>query len=256
MNFMEFLSQFGMREWLIAGGLALVLSVLVDGYRRMRSERKDNMKLSLGMGGGFDDETSQTSELPSGGARVIKRTDPIISEQGADDLFSSIPEPSAVEYDDVEQDFDSSVAAISEREIIVIHVKSNALDGFNGSDLLQILIACDMRYGDKDILHRHEQAEGNGSLQFSLANMIEPGTFNIDDINSFRTPGVTFFMTLPGPKDPLTAFDCMIETANCLVSNLDATLLDEDHTAASTKSIKAYRSRVSQFSSIKERETA
>ena len=125
------------------------------------------------------------------------------------------------------------------KEIIVIHVRSNDADGFNGSDLLQVLIACDMRYGDRDILHRHEHAGGNGSLQFSLANMIEPGTFNIDDINTFRTPGVTFFMTLPCPKDPLNAFDCMIETANCLVSNLDATLLDEDHTKATQKALKA-----------------
>ena len=251
---MEFLSQFGMREWLIAGGLVLVVSVLIDGYRRMRSERRDNIKLSLGMGGGFDEDV-QSSELPNGGARVIKRTDPIISDQGADDLFTTVPETSGEsEYD--QQDFDSSLAAESEREIIVIHVRSNDADGFNGSDLLQVLIACDMRYGDRDILHRHENAGGNGSLQFSLANMIEPGTFNIDNINTFRTPGVTFFMTLPGPKDPLNAFDCMIETANCLVSNLDATLLDEDHTRATQKSIKAYRSRVAQFSTMAESDSA
>ena len=134
------------------------------------------------MGGGFDEDI-QSSELPNGGARVIKRTDPIISDQGADDLFSSAPETSAASEHD-KQDFDSSLAAASEREIIVIHVRSNDPDGFNGSDLLQVLIACDMRYGDRDILHRHENAGGNGCLQFSLANMIEPGTFNIDDINT------------------------------------------------------------------------
>ena len=251
---MEFLSQFGMREWLIAGGLLMVLLVLIDGYRRMRSERRDNIKLSLGMGGGFDDEV-QSPELPTGGARVIKRTDPIISDHGADDLFPSSLE-AATEGDNDQQEYDSSLVALSEREIVVIHVKANSSEGFNGSDLLQVLIACDMRYGDRDILHRHEHAGGNGSLQFSLANMIEPGTFNIDDINTFRTPGVTFFMTLPGPKDPLNAFDCMIETANCLVSNLDATLLDEDHNGATQKSIKAYRSRVAQFSTMAESDTA
>ena len=181
---MEFLSQFSMREWLIAAGLVLVLSVLIDGYRRMRSERRDNIKLSLGMGGGFDEDV-QSSELPNGGARVIKRTDPIISDQGADDLFTTDPETSA-ESEHNQQDFDSSPVAVSEREIIVIHVRSNDADGFNGSDLLQVLIACDMRYGDRDILHRHEHAGGNGSLQFSLANMIEPGTFNIDDINNIN----------------------------------------------------------------------
>ncbi|MGB1191473.1 MAG: cell division protein ZipA C-terminal FtsZ-binding domain-containing protein, partial [Pseudomonadales bacterium] len=74
-----------------------------------------------------------------------------------------------------------------------------------------------------------------------------PGTFNLEDINSFRTPGVTFFMTLPGPEDALQAFECMVETANCLVKNLNALLLDEDHSTASLRVINHYRARVKQF---------
>ena len=252
---MDLLTEMGIREWLIGAGLLLVLAVLVDGFRRMRAERSGGIKMSLGMGGGFvDDGTpAETPELPNGGARVIVRTDPIISDQGPDDLFNDEPQAGFDESDDSTGDaLDNSdraarQAAFTEREILVMHVRAKAEDGFNGSDLLQILLACDMRYGDKDILHRHEKAEGKGCLQFSVANMLEPGTFNLEDINSFRTPGVTFFMTLPGPEDALQAFECMVETANCLVKNLDALLLDEDHSTASLQVINHYRERVKQF---------
>lgn len=252
---MDLLTEMGIREWLIGAGLLLVLAVLVDGFRRMRAERSGGIKMSLGMGGGFvDDGTpAETPELPNGGARVIVRTDPIISDQGPDDLFNDEPQAGFDENDentgDVPDNNDRAArqAAFAEREILVMHVRAKAEDGFNGSDLLQILLACDMRYGDKDILHRHEKAEGKGCLQFSVANMLEPGTFNLEDINSFRTPGVTFFMTLPGPEDALQAFECMVETANCLVKNLDALLLDEDHSTASLQVINHYRERVKQF---------
>ena len=246
---MDLFTEIGVREWLIGAGLLLVLAVLVDGFRRMRAERSGGIKMSLGMGGGFaDDGTAVDSpELPNGGARVIVRTDPIISDQGPDDLFY---EDDATELEGNYPEDEASQArqaAFAEREILVMHVRAKAEDGFNGSDLLQILLACDMRYGEKDILHRHEKAEGKGCLQFSVANMLEPGTFNLEDINSFRTPGVTFFMTLPGPEEPMQAFDCMLETANCLVKNLDARLLDEEHSTASLQVVNHYRERIKQF---------
>ena len=246
---MDLLTEIGVREWLIGAGLLLVLAVLVDGFRRMRAERSGGLKMSIGMGGGFADDGSavDSPELPDGGARVIDRTDPIISDQGPDDLFFEEDASEAnTDWED-EEPMVARQAPVVEREIIVMHVRAKAADGFNGSDLLQILLACDMRYGEKDILHRHEKAEGKGCLQFSVANMLEPGTFNLEDINSFRTPGVTFFMTLPGPEDAMQAFDCMIETANCLVKNLDARLLDEEHSTASLQVINHYRDRVKQF---------
>ena len=247
---MDLLTEIGVREWLIGAGLLLVLAVLVDGFRRMRAERSGGLKMSIGIGGGFADDgaaAADSPELPNGGARVIDRTDPIISDQGPDDLFFEEETPVAnTDWED-EEPVVARQAPFIEREIIVMHVRAKAADGFNGSDLLQILLACDMRYGEKDILHRHEKAEGKGCLQFSVANMLEPGTFNLEDINSFRTPGVTFFMTLPGPEDAMQAFDCMIETANCLVKNLDARLLDEEHSTASLQVINHYRDRVKQF---------
>ena len=251
---MEFLTEIGMREGLIGAGIVLVLAVLVDGLRRMRRERQQGIKMSLGMGGGFPEEEGFGPELPNGGARVVHRHDPVIGDTGPDDLLAGESwQDSAAEAGVGDDDMPSFT---SEHELIVLHVKASDPNGFTGSDLLEILLACDLRYGDKDILHRHEQADGQGSLQFSVANMVEPGTFNLEDINSFQTPGVTFFMALPGPEDPVAAFDCLVETANCLIKNLDATLLDEHHEVASLQAVNHYRDRVARFARRQLRETA
>ena len=257
---MEFLTEIGMREGLIGAGILLVLAVLLDGLRRMRRERQQGLKMSLGLGGGFPEDDGYGPELPNGGARVVHRHDPVIGDTGPDDLALGLGE-----LDDPWQEAGGLASATdsndmpsftSEHELIVLHVKARHPEGFTGSDLLEILLACDLRYGDKDILHRHEQADGHGSLQFSVANMVEPGTFNLEDINSFQTPGVTFFMALPGPEDPVGAFDCLVETANCLIKNLDATLLDEHHEVASLQVVNRYRERVSQFARRQLQETA
>ncbi len=245
--------ELGMREWLILGGVVLVLAVLFDGFRRMRSERSRGLKLSLGLGGGFADVDPYGSELPNGGARVVHRSEPRLGDTNFDTIDSGTLESLAEEnvsapaYSADDAHLNLGEALVTEHELLVFHVKSKSDSGFNGSDLLQILLACDLRYGDRDILHRHERADGEGYLQFSVANMLEPGTFSLEDINSFRTPGVTFFMALPGPQDPMQAFDCMLETANCLVKNLDAEILDEEHAKASPQIVNHYRDRVSRF---------
>ena len=42
---------------------------------------------------------------------------------------------------------------------------------------------------------------------FSVANIIEPGTFNPQDDATMNTPGVLMFAKLPGPVNGLTLFD-------------------------------------------------
>ena len=132
-------------------------------------------------------------------------------------------------------------------EFIAVYVLAKNEDGFNGADLLQILLACDLRFGKRNIFHRHEYKNGTGPVQFSMANIVEPGVFDLNTIESFQTPGVCFFLSLPGPEDPLKAFDYMVETANCIVRNLDGDLKDEVRSAMTTQTLSHYRQRVQEF---------
>ncbi|MBT8139377.1 MAG: cell division protein ZipA [Gammaproteobacteria bacterium] len=254
---MSWLSDIGMREWLLICGVVLVLVVLADGFRRMQNERRGKIKMARRLGGGFPEQGIAepfNSELPNGGARVIGRSEPSLSEAGLSDAAQAQDMADVQAFHDslethrqAEPDDEAAQRFVSEEQLLVLHVRARNQRGFNGTDLLQVLLACDMRYGDRDILHRHERAGGNGSLQFSVANMVEPGTFNLEDINSFRTPGISFFMSLPGPDNTEEAFECMLETANCVVKNLDAELLDEHHQPASVALIESLRDRARSF---------
>lgn len=131
-----------------------------------------------------------------------------------------------------------------EPHVFVLNVVARANEGFSGGDILQILLACDLRFGDMDFFHRHESASGRGPIQFSVANMLNPGVFDIDAMDELRTRGLMFFVTLPGPENMLQAFDYMYETAKTVARNLDGDVLDETRSAITRQSIEHMRQQI------------
>lgn len=132
-------------------------------------------------------------------------------------------------------------------EIIVLHVVAAGDKTISGSALLQILLACDVRYGRMNIFHRYEEPGGVGAEQFSVVNMVAPGTFDLDAMDNFSSPGVSFFMKLPGPKEAIKAFDCMVETAQVLVKNLGCELQDEARSVCTPQTLQHLRQRIRDF---------
>lgn len=141
-----------------------------------------------------------------------------------------------------EEDFQSEI-----EEVIVINVFAKEGKTFAGMDLLQLVLNCGMRYGEMDIFHRHEDGFDRGKVQFSMANAVEPGTFDLDAMGESSSPGVSFFMGLPGPKNSMRAFDYMLETAQALVRNLDGELRDERRSLMSSQTIEHCRQRIRDF---------
>jgi cell division protein ZipA len=92
--------------------------------------------------------------------------------------------------------------------------------------------------------HRHEQEAGRGPIQFSVANMMQPGVFDIDNMSDFDTPGLVFFLTLPGPDDMMQAFDYMLETAQAVSRNLSGDVLDESRSAVTKQALDHSRQQI------------
>jgi len=151
-------------------------------------------------------------------------------------------------------------------EIISLHVKSQQANGFAGTDLLQILLSCDMRYGENQILHRYKQttkpnkkAEQTNDVIFSVANMFMPGTFDLENLATFKTTGVTFFMVLPGVDDPQQTFNTMLAVAQAVAKHLNGVILDEDHSSVTPQVLNHYQEKIrhimvkNQLSSSKKR---
>lgn len=132
-------------------------------------------------------------------------------------------------------------------EVIVVHVHSRGEERYAGATIRKILEACGMDYGDLGIYHRHEEADTRTPVQFSVASAVSPGTLHPEELETLETPGLSFFLSLPGPSEPVQAFDFMLETANTVVRNLGGELRDEHRSVMTSQTIEHCRQRIREF---------
>ncbi|MFC4258948.1 cell division protein ZipA [Marinobacter lacisalsi] len=133
-------------------------------------------------------------------------------------------------------------------EVIVINVLASEERGaFSGTVLQKLFEACGLELGDLDIYHRHETGETTSPVQFSVANAVEPGTFTPREMEQMSTPGISFFMSLPGPTNNMQAFDFMLETAQAVVRNLGGELKDERRSVMTAQTIEHCRQRIREY---------
>lgn len=132
-------------------------------------------------------------------------------------------------------------------EVLIINVMAHKGEMFKGSELLDIILKCGMRYGSMDIFHRYTDAKGEGVLLFSMANMVKPGTFDLDAMDEFETPGVSLFMTLPIDADSMQSFELMVDTAHAIADGLHGEMKDEQRSAMTRQTLEHCRQRIRDF---------
>lgn len=133
-------------------------------------------------------------------------------------------------------------------EVVVISVLSRDPAGFDGGKLLELMMACGLRYSrPMGVFHRFETESDDSELQFSMVNVVKPGTFPIEEMDEFVTPGITLLMPLPGANDSSAAFEAMVETAMVVVRHMGGELKDENHSVMTAQTIEFARQRVHEF---------
>ena len=132
-------------------------------------------------------------------------------------------------------------------EVLIIIVVARSEEGFPGAALQQNVMESGLRYGDMDIYHRHESMTGNGDVLFSMANALNPGTFNPDEFEHSHIRAVSFFMGLPGPRHPKQALDLMIASARKLAQELGGDLKDDSRSVLTAQTIEHYRQRIAEY---------
>jgi cell division protein ZipA len=140
-----------------------------------------------------------------------------------------------------------SSSDIADDEVIILHLMAEQGEVFQGDDLLKALIANGLRYGSMKIFHRHEREDGSGDVLFSMANSVNPGTFELNAMGEFLTPGVTFMMVLADSEDPLGTFDLMLECIHGVNSAIGGELKDQQRSALSQQTAEHYRQRIMDF---------
>ena len=143
----------------------------------------------------------------------------------------------------------SSPAYIEPGKVIAIRLMSRDKRGFAADGLLLALRELGLRHGQFGIFHRMNENEGEESrIVFSVASLVEPGSFDLTKVKTERYPGVSIFLGLPGACDGVVAFDDMLDLARELARRFEGDLLDELGGTLSIQRERYMREEVIQFS--------
>jgi len=132
-------------------------------------------------------------------------------------------------------------------QVYSLNVVARAEEGFSGDDVLRTLLGCGLRFGDMDFFHLTEVAEGTPVIQFSVANMMQPGVFDLEGMETLATKGLMFFLTLPGPQEMTRAFDLMLQTAQTVAENLGGDVFDETRSVLTKQHVERLRQSIREF---------
>ncbi len=264
--------------------LVLCVAFVISARRRRSQGYKMNARVVRDEAPVPDPHDRSSRELPNGGARVVGgRQDPTFGslDDSPDDAMEvalgddSVFVPSSVfegadehhaqmESEPVEEkpgtvDWLDEIEAVpvggqtarlprhEDAHVYSLNVVARAEQGFAGDDLLRTLLGCGLRFGDMDFFHLTEMTEGTPTIQFSVANMMQPGVFDLEGMESLSTKGLMFFLTLPGPQNMTRAFDLMLQTAQTVAESLGGDVFDETRSVLTKQYVERVRQSIREF---------
>lgn len=112
-------------------------------------------------------------------------------------------------------------------EVLILYVTAPAGAPFSGVAIRDAAERCGMSFGEMGIFHHHGVGEMRAEQNlFCLANMLEPGSFDLATLETLKTEGVALFMRLPTALEAALAFELMLCSARRLCRDLGGELRD------------------------------
>lgn len=211
----------GLRWLLLLVGLLVIAGVYL--YSRREKAPTDG------------DETPVDRDAPSldGDAAALLDEPFLVNEETSTD-------------DDSGDETDVSTAADAPQKIVTVRIVAREKKSFPGDELILSMRGIGLRHGKFGIFHRYDGNDETKTI-FSAASLVEPGSFDLQNIKGQEIPGISLFLVLPGPVDSVDAFDSMMASARTLTQSLSGELLDESGSTLSIQRERYLREEIIQF---------
>lgn len=237
-----------LRWVLIIGGALVIGGVLLHGLWSIRKNDSRTLVQEPSEAPNKDDVASATTKSAAIESQVDAKLH-VNDEPELGDLSITIDddEPQPEVADEPEQAEDDKTAV---QDYIIIHIQTEEGLPMQGSSLLPLLLTLGFKYSEDGFFNRHEDASGQGPVLFRLANMFNPGTFDIDNMEQFSTEGVSLFMTLPCAGDSLPSFNMLHSAAKKIANEFSATILDHNREELDVATVRQYVEKIREFDGL------
>ncbi|MBL1140897.1 MAG: cell division protein ZipA [Proteobacteria bacterium] len=182
----------------------------------------------------------------------VKDYEASIVEKNEPDIFAAIEDES-----EIKENLNEDVPAFEEVEeaevpennkssedLLVLYITSPSHISFNGLSISKSADEVGMIYGHMNIFHHFGPGKlHSGQPLFSLANMHEPGSFDLGRMADLKTKGLAVFMYSPASIDATVVFELFLNTTQRLAKLLGGTVRTADNEELNNTSICALREK-------------
>ena len=143
-------------------------------------------------------------------------------------------------------DFDSDkllpspeIESQQEQKILVLNICAQANQEWSGDKILKCALAAGLKCSDKNIFEyyiRPPQVEA--TAVFYVANFVNPGTFDWNNMTEFKTRGMSLFMRLPTVHSARDSLDKMLDCGQQMSEALGADLCNDKRQPLSKQAVK------------------
>jgi cell division protein ZipA len=130
------------------------------------------------------------------------------------------------------QDFD---------KIVSLYVAARAGHTLRGEDIVVAAEKTGLTFGHMNVFHRLVENHPERGPIFSMANIMQPGSFDMAHIRELETPAIAFFLTLPAPLTALDAWEKLLPNVQRMAELLDGVVLDDGRNALGRQRIMHIR---------------
>jgi cell division protein ZipA len=226
--------------------IVVLLAIAVVGFVSYQR----NQKLAIDFERELDHDDAASSDFHARYDAVFARDDDVDVDDNPVTLDGEKPSPEV--KPDIARDVDEPVVpeptepALTDPDwdlVVALTVMAPKDRLFTGRAVKNALDNQDLHFGEMQIYHRLTLGNRKQSL-FSVANIVDPGTFLPAELISMKTPGILLFARLPGPVNGLAVLDAMFDCATQMAEHLDGVVCDEQRQPLTDQALESVRTRI------------